>query len=56
VLPASAHGHRIYVDGHVKGDGSSPIVVKCGPHTVQIGSAGKPREVAIPCGALARIE
>ena len=56
VLPPYAHDHRIYVDGHVKGDGSSPIVVRCGPHTVQIGSQGKPREVTIPCGALAKIE
>ncbi len=56
VLPASAQGHRVFIDGRVKGDGSSPIVVKCGPHTVQIGSQGKSRDVDVPCGALAKLE
>ena len=56
ILPASAHGHRVFIDGHVQGDGSSPIVVPCGQHSVQIGSAGKSRDINVPCGALARIE
>jgi hypothetical protein len=56
ILPAYAHGHRIFIDGHVKGDGSSPIVLPCGQHSVQIGSAGKSRDIVIPCAALARIE
>jgi hypothetical protein len=40
----------------VKGDGNAPLVVPCGEHTIQIGSAGKPRDVNVPCGALAKIE
>jgi len=56
IFPAWAHDHRVYVDGHVKGEGSAPLVTACGHHTVQIGSQGKPREVDIPCGALARME
>jgi hypothetical protein len=56
ILPASAQGHRIFVDGRVKGDGSGPLVIACGAHTVQIGSAGKPRDVNVPCGALAKLE
>jgi hypothetical protein len=56
ILPASAHGHRVFIDGRVKGDGSSPIIVPCGQHSVQIGSAGKSRDINVPCGALARIE
>ncbi len=56
VLPAYAAGHRIFIDGHVKGEGNTPLVTACGQHTIQIGSAGKPRDMNIPCGALARIE
>jgi hypothetical protein len=56
ILPAYAQGHRIFVDGKVKGEGSAPLVIACGEHTVQIGSAGKPRDLAVPCGALAKIE
>jgi hypothetical protein len=40
----------------VKGDGNAPLVVACGEHSIQIGSAGKPRDVNVPCGALAKIE
>ncbi len=56
IMPASAQGHRVFVDGKVKGDGTAPIVVPCGQHSVQIGSQGKPRDVNVPCGALAKIE
>jgi len=56
ILPASANGHRIFVDGKVKGEGSAPLTISCGEHTVQIGSAGKPRDLNVPCGALAKIE
>jgi serine/threonine-protein kinase len=50
VFPASAAGHRVYVDGKVKGDGATPVVVACGKHTVKIGSAGEPADVDVPCG------
>jgi serine/threonine protein kinase len=56
ILPAYAKDHRIFVDGKVKGDGNAPLVLSCGQHTIQIGSAGKSRDMNIPCGALARIE
>ncbi len=56
VMPAYAQGHRVFVDGRVKGDGTAPIVLPCGTHAVQIGSAGKSRDINVPCGALARIE
>jgi len=50
-LPASAAGHRVYVDGKVAGEGAAPITVRCGPHTVRIGSAGTERKIDVPCGA-----
>jgi Meckel syndrome type 1 protein len=50
VFPASAAGHRIFVDGRVVGDGAQPAVVRCGPHDVKVGSAGTPQRVDVPCG------
>jgi hypothetical protein len=50
VLPRSSKGHRIFVDGRVVGAGPDPLTVKCGHHTVKIGSAGKPRIKDLPCG------
>lgn len=49
-LPASADGHRVYVDDVLVQSGASPIKVKCGRRTIRIGSGGKPRPVDIPCG------
>jgi hypothetical protein len=43
-----AHGHRLWVDGHLV-DGSTAVVA-CGRHVVQVGSAGTPRDVSVPCG------
>jgi len=47
---ASAGGHRIYVDDRVVGNSPDPVRVRCGKHTVRVGSAGTPREVEVPCG------
>jgi len=49
-LPASAAGHRVFVDDKVAGEGTVPIHVHCGSHVVRIGSAGKERKVDVPCG------
>jgi len=49
-FPASAEGDRVYVDGQVLETGAAPAKIKCGPHTIKIGSAGKPRSVNLPCG------
>jgi hypothetical protein len=49
-FPPFAAGHRIFVDGHVVGDGAQPALVRCGPHEVRIGSAGTPQQVTVPCG------
>jgi hypothetical protein len=47
---AAVAGHRIYVDDRVAGNTPDPIEVRCGHHTVRVGSAGTVREVVIPCG------
>jgi len=49
-FPPFAAGHRIFVDGHVVGDGADPAIVRCGAHDVRIGSAGTLQHVDVPCG------
>ncbi len=48
-LPA----RRLWIDGHLAGEGTA--VVRCGPHSVQVGSAGTPRDVDVPCGSSIRV-
>ena len=43
-----AHGHRLWIDGHLE-EGFTAVVA-CGHHVVQVGSAGAPRDVNVPCG------
>jgi hypothetical protein len=50
-FPHWAAGHRIFIDGHVAGDGKQVLRVACGPHAVKIGSAGKVQQVDVPCGS-----
>jgi hypothetical protein len=49
-LPASVAGHRIFVDGHVVGEGLRDVRLRCGRHSVRIGSAGTTRRIDVPCG------
>jgi len=51
-LPASAAGHRIFVDGKVAGEGTAPIHLHCGSHLVHVGSAGVEKKIEIPCGGV----
>jgi hypothetical protein len=55
-LPSSAAGHRVFVDGHVVGDGAKPIDVACGHHTLRIGSHGKSQSIEVPCGGAFSVE
>jgi hypothetical protein len=48
--PAAAAGHRIFVDGKVVGNGTDTVRVKCGSHTIKIGSSGTPQTIDVPCG------
>jgi hypothetical protein len=38
------------VDKHVVGESPGSFYVPCGRHAVQFGSAGKERELDLPCG------
>ena len=55
-LPDSAAGHRIFLDGRVVGEGTAPIRVPCGQHSVRIGSAGRLQNVDIPCGQAVAVD
>jgi serine/threonine protein kinase len=49
--PASAHGHRVWVDGRVAAWSSGTTIrVPCGTHVVRIGSAGESTSLVVPCG------
>jgi hypothetical protein len=56
IPPASSKGHRIYVDGHVIGNGPAPFKTKCGNHKLQFGSHGRPHMTDLPCGSRLTID
>jgi serine/threonine-protein kinase len=55
LLPPRSAGHRIFVDGHVVGEGPRPYQVPCGARRVRVGSAGVERVVAVPCGGSVQV-
>jgi hypothetical protein len=50
VLPASAAGHRVFVDGRLVEVKNSRASVPCGSHEVRIGSSGTGRKLDVVCG------
>ncbi len=48
--PVEAKGHRVFVDGFIGGYAPIPFKLKCGKHSVRVGSAGKLQSIDIPCG------
>jgi hypothetical protein len=48
--PTSPPDRRVFVDGRVMGTTSAPVDAPCGSHVVQVGSAGTPRRIELPCG------
>jgi serine/threonine-protein kinase len=57
VTPASARGHRVFVDGQFAApDSGVTLHVKCGRHTVRIGSSGTLQAVDVPCGGEVRVQ
>jgi serine/threonine-protein kinase len=49
-------GHRIFVDDRVVGETPTPITVKCGVHSVKVGSSGYRRTIDVPCGGEITLE
>jgi hypothetical protein len=43
-----ASGHRLWIDGSLAT--TWQVSIACGPHVVQVGSAGTPHTVEVPCG------
>jgi hypothetical protein len=61
ILPARASGHRIFVDGRRaktedEAEGIAPLRLRCGQHEIQIGSAGMPETIDLPCGGEVQIQ
>ncbi len=54
-LPASAAGHRVFVDGRVVPSSLGTAVVDCGMHTVKIGHDGREQVIDVPCGGRVRV-
>jgi serine/threonine-protein kinase len=46
----TAPGRRIFVDDRTVGQTPESVVVKCGAHTIRVGSAGERQLVDVPCG------
>lgn len=46
----SVAGRRIFVDDKTLGQTPASVVVRCGRHTVRLGSSGKPQTLDVPCG------
>jgi len=57
VWPARAADHRIFVDGHrAKTDGVAPLRLRCGAHSIQIGSSGTAESIDVPCGGEVQLQ
>jgi hypothetical protein len=47
-VDTSAEGQRIFVDGIALS--ATAALLRCGPHDVAVGSAGRTRTIEVPCG------
>jgi len=45
----AAPGRRIFVDEKTLGQTPESVTVKCGQHSVRLGSAGRPQTIDVPC-------
>jgi hypothetical protein len=49
-VPESRAGHRVYVEKKVVGESPGTFTVRCGWHSVKVGSQGTEKNVNVPCG------
>jgi len=49
-VPASRAGHRVWIDDHIVGESPGTFTVRCGWHTVRVGSQGSVLNLNVPCG------
>ena len=50
-VSASHGGHRVWVDKQIVGESPGTFLVHCGWRTVQVGSQGTVKKLAVPCGS-----
>jgi eukaryotic-like serine/threonine-protein kinase len=50
VRVVSRGSHRVWLDDHLVGESPGSFPIRCGQHTVRVGSAGTARQVNVPCG------
>jgi serine/threonine-protein kinase len=48
-VPPSRAGHRVWVDDRLIGESPGTFVVRCGAHSVRVGSRGNLQRVNVPC-------
>jgi serine/threonine-protein kinase len=48
-VPASRAGHRVWIDDRMVGEAPGKYAVRCGVHSVRVGSQGYLRHVRVPC-------
>jgi serine/threonine protein kinase len=48
-VPASRAGHRVWIDDRMVGEAPGTYAVRCGVHSVLVGSRGYLRHVRVPC-------
>jgi hypothetical protein len=50
VRVVSRGSHRVWIDEHLVGESPGSFPIRCGQHTVRVGSAGTAKPVNVPCG------
>jgi hypothetical protein len=48
-------GHRVWVDEHLIGESPGNFSVRCGWHSVRVGSQGIVQHLNVPCGGEAEV-
>jgi hypothetical protein len=55
-VPSRAAQHRVFFDGRVIGEGAGEYPVRCGTHSVRVGSKGDELSLVVPCGGSVAVE
>jgi len=55
-IPESSAGHRVWIDDRLVGESPATFSVRCGMHTVRVGSRGSEQRVEVPCGGVRVVE
>jgi hypothetical protein len=50
VRVVSRGSHRVWIDDRLVGESPGSFPIRCGQHSVRVGSAGTAKQVNVPCG------